>query len=442
MPSLTRNTLSRLFADLTSLAVGLITGVVTARWLGPDGKGVLSSLTYLSVLIGQACCLGLQEASIVMIGQKRATRQEALSATVAATTVTTAVGVLILWGVCGFEFWSQWPEVRPALVASCALLAAGAFSNVLCGMVNSLEKIAATSAVLTLVACLSALGTWLLVVVVSWSVLGGILGAVIGSAAGVAVLVAVLRANGLSVRPRWDWAYLAAALPYGIGIQASYLLTIMSARMDLLVVYELAGPAAAGRYSVALTLGALVGMAPAAISIATFPRLAHLGEAEAMALVARTCRYGVWSSLSFAVVLAALAPVLIPLAFGQAFEEAVVPSLILFIGGVPWSLQWLLARSAAARGWPWLLASSFGLSLVVMLALDVVLIPPYGIIGAALASSVAPVCGLAVCVTWYHRRWGDAIRFLDLLPCLADLGPLVAIPRSIFMGRVDPAGPP
>lgn len=184
---------------------------------------------------------------------------------------------------------------------------------------------------------------------------------------------------------------------------------------------RLAGPAAAGHYSIALTLGSLVVMVPNSLTLATFPRIAQLGDEEALALVGRSCRLAVLGLVAFAAALSLSVPLVVPLVFGPAYAPAVAPTLILIAGGIPWGGQWLLARSAAARGYPWLLARTFGSSLVAMLALDFLLVPRLGIIGAALASSVAPVLGLTVCILWYRRNWGGLFQPRQFLPGADDL---------------------
>src|SRR5205085_5443558 len=48
LPSLKRNSAARFLADAAGLVFGVASGVITARGLGPTGKGLFSSLTLLS----------------------------------------------------------------------------------------------------------------------------------------------------------------------------------------------------------------------------------------------------------------------------------------------------------------------------------------------------------------------------------------------------------
>ncbi len=76
---------------------------------------------------------------------------------------------------------------------------------------------------------------------------------------------------------------LRRALAYGVPAESGVLLTQAAARLDLLLVFAFSGSAAAGVYSVALTIGALVNLAPSAIAFAAFPRLAQQQQGQAAA---------------------------------------------------------------------------------------------------------------------------------------------------------------
>src|SRR5215218_8856337 len=70
-PSLAVNSVSRLTADVVGLVLAMVAAVVTARWLGPAGKGVLSTLTFLAGLFVVACTAGLGDAAVVEINSRR-----------------------------------------------------------------------------------------------------------------------------------------------------------------------------------------------------------------------------------------------------------------------------------------------------------------------------------------------------------------------------------
>ncbi|MDQ4071219.1 MAG: polysaccharide biosynthesis C-terminal domain-containing protein [Actinomycetota bacterium] len=431
--SLRRSSVARFLADSSGLVFGVLGGVITARWLGPSGKGLFSSLTFLAALVMQAGSLGLGDAAIVMVGQRRASIQEAVSITVALTLCSAAVGTALFWAAAVLWFRDDLDALRTAILVATLGFPVSLFAYVLSFMLSARQMLVANSLVLGTISAGTALGLVLFVAVVPLEIAGGTLAGVFGAGAGLAVGFVLLTRAGLSLRPRWNREYVGAALRYGISVEASYLVTVMFLRVDLLFAYALAGPAAAGQYSVALTISALVALLPIAMSHASFPRLANVGEDEANELTGQVCRYGVAAATVAAALLGLATPVAIPLLFGREFAPAVAPTLILLVGGILWATQWILCRAAAARGRPGLLLRSFGLGLVVMAGLDYVLIPRIGIVGAALSAVAGPAAGLVLALRSYHRsswwerpltvfvpRWKDFRAFfgecLGMLP--------------------------
>jgi peptidoglycan biosynthesis protein MviN/MurJ (putative lipid II flippase) len=84
-------------------------------------------------------------------------------------------------------------------------------------------------------------------------------------------------------------------------------------------------------------------------------------------------------------------------------------------------LQWVLCRALAARQRQRAMLCSFGVTAVVMVVLDLVVIGRFGTIGAAAASSAAVAVGLLVAVMFLARdvptaelvpRWHDFVSLL------------------------------
>jgi O-antigen/teichoic acid export membrane protein len=234
------------------------------------------------------------------------------------------------------------------------------------------------------------------------------------------IIVVALRETKLSVRPRYDAAYIRQAFRYGPKFMLSTLLMGVSARADLLVVHELLGDRETGFYSIALTLSAMAGMIPGALTNASFPHLANFEEREWIDTTIRVCRLGLATAILTSIGMVIAIPVVLPLLFGARYLPAIVPANILIVGAIFASAQWLICRSAAARGRMRPLFVSYAANFAVMLGLDVLLIPIYGNIGAAWASVIAPVLGLAVAIVEFNRGQTTKLSF-NLVPRPADV---------------------
>ena len=427
-PSLKRNSLARLFADGAGLVFGACGTVITSRVLGPSGQGVFAVLVFVSSATVLLAGLGLGEAAIVRVGQGAASYSEAASATVGALLLSGFVGVFVALAL-------GWAVVQPSstnlwlAVVATAIDVPVSVSVLGCGsLLNLKERIRASSIVSASLSGTTLVGLLIFVLGIHLSVLGGVLAGVLASDVALLVGLYLLRRGHQSVRPRWNKDFVRAALRFGITLQAVSALTLASNKLDLLFVFRLAGSAAAGRYSVALTAGTVVTMVPYALSMAAFPRVAYVSAGEADALLSRMFRVGLAGAACTAACLAVAMPVAVPAILGDRYAPSVSPAIILVAGGVFLSGQWVLGRAMAARGDTSLLIRSFGLALLVMVTLDLILIPDLGLIGAAASSSVSSATALIYSLNRVRRSSGLR-RFL---PGLADFREFVEFLRTFL----------
>lgn len=426
-PSVRRNSIARLVSDGSRLVVGLVAASITARWLGPAGKGTLSTLLYISVLLTYASSLGLADAAIVMKG-KGVPLQRAISASVLPVMFAACGAVVVLWGVA---IIAEWRPIYPAVAIASLLIISGSFLYLFIGFQDASQDMVLTSAVSVVRIVLEAIGLLIFIVAFGLDIFGGILAAFIAASIALGLLYRSLRSFGFSLRPHADWSYLRAALRFGAVNEGAFLLVALSERLDLLIVYALANEREAGIYAIALTIGGIVSYAPAALTNAAFPRMAHLPDADALALTARVTRLTVTVSLLGAVAGFLTIPFIIPLLFGPDFSPSVRPTLILLINAILWSAGWSLARATAAQGHSHVYIAAFGAHVATMVALDVLLIGRYGASGAAVGAVGGSTVGLVVCLAWYVR-WSGIETLRTFVPTPRDVKDVLEFPQTIL----------
>ncbi|HWC12704.1 MAG TPA: oligosaccharide flippase family protein [Acidimicrobiales bacterium] len=430
LPSLSGNSAARLVADMTALGMALVSATVTARLLGPSGKGYYSSLLLLGGVFVVCFSAGLGEAVIVLAGRGKVTVRTAVAATMGATLGLSVLGALVFVAAAYLTLGADTTNDRVAILLGAVGTGLNVQYNTMAAFLLSQERVVAVAGLAIAAAAISTGALWVLVAGTGLGIAGALLGSVVGSAVVLVATITLLRRTGLSLRPRWVPAYLRSAFPFGASLQVSNLLVLMTARLDLVLVYRLADASTAGGYSVALTIGTIVASVPTALAYASFPRLAALDDDEARRLTADLFRVGVVAALLCGGAVALAVPTAIPVIFGQDYRGAIAPTLLLVPGGVLWSGQWILCRAAAARGKPRPLLVSFVASFVSMVALDLVLIPLWGAVGAGLASLVGSVVGLLVCGL-YYRQWGW--DWSAMVPRRGDVAAVFATVRRLVL---------
>jgi O-antigen/teichoic acid export membrane protein len=414
-PSLARSSVFLFAALLSTLVSGLATSIVTARWLGPEGKGTLSALLFVAEGVFRTiCALGLGEAAVILLGRGRASLQDAVASSLVPLSLAGCLGI---GGLLGVSVLAQWTGMTPVVLLEGVVFVAWVFVSFFMNILNAEEKFALTSLFIATRYAVVAVATWFFVADVGLGILGGVLGSGTGALCLLALCLYRLHGDGLSLRPKLSVEFLRSALRFGLPIQTAWLTIAMSQRLDQLIVYWIRGEAAGGIYAVALSLGQLVTFGPLVLSSTSFPRLASATEEAATSLTGTVFRVALTASVVTAVILCAAMPIAVPFLFGSAYDEAIVPGVLLCVGGLLWSQQWILSRAAAARGRTRLLLVSFAGSLVSMVVLDVVLVPGFGLLGASAASVASNAIGLIICLIGFTGADGRrAFARADLLP--------------------------
>jgi O-antigen/teichoic acid export membrane protein len=225
------------------------------------------------------------------------------------------------------------------------------------------------------------------------------LGQVIGLG-GVALLSLPLLLERFALSRTLAVAVIAFAGLAAVSSGVSYL----NYRADLFVVGYFEADGGVTTYGSAAYLGESIWQVSGSLALATYARLGTLGRTDAAQLTARVMRH---TFLLLAVLCAGL------------FVLADVVEWILFpdYGGVSSALRFLLpgiliyslAQAYSGfytyqRGLPWVAAVVASLALVVKMALALALVPPIGVDGAAIASSVGYTTAMVVALVVFARQ--------------------------------------
>jgi O-antigen/teichoic acid export membrane protein len=187
---------------------------------------------------------------------------------------------------------------------------------------------------------------------------------------------------------RPSFAVARSVYTFGLRGQVGALIALLNLRLDFTILAALAGPAVLGAYAIASKYAELLRLPPLALAWVLYPRYARAGE-EAAARARSLLPLAGGLTVCAALPLALLAPFLLPLVYGSAFRDAALPAQILVVG---LSLEGMAGVAYAflyGRGRPGLNSLSTAAGLAITVLLDLLLIPRYGAVGAAFASSAA-----------------------------------------------------
>ncbi|MDP2710952.1 MAG: oligosaccharide flippase family protein [Solirubrobacteraceae bacterium] len=369
-----------------------LSGIVTARALGPEGKGVVAGVMAWPQLSAWVLLLGLGTATSLRVAETRdGSVSEALGNTVVYCLTVGVLGTVVGYAVLPGALEHLGPDARATAHLALLAIPISMFTEVLAGICLGLGRVrryntarvvgGLTVLVASLALVIADSATPQTVVLATMS--GGLVGATI-AAGGLP-----WRRIGVSL------AKLRRDLAYGLRVFLTSMLNLINVRLDILLMTAFVSGSEIGYYTIANNAMLPITVVGTTMATLIMPaigraRADRAGEAsEDGSLIRRTAaRYGLLM-LIVAAVVAAAAPFALPFVFGQAFEPAVVLVWILLPGFVLRGYAHIVDAGLIGMRRPWVGNLAQGAGVLITAAMLPFLLPKYGAQGAAITSTCA-----------------------------------------------------
>lgn len=260
-------------------------------------------------------------------------------------------------------------------------------------------------------------------------VTGGLIALGVGSLTTIALSTPYIVAEG---RPSVDGGLLRLMLSYGARVQVGAIFSTLNYRLDVVVLQFFRPLSEVGYYVIAQIIAELVTILSSGFAVSILPLVASAGEGEdSESLTVRSLRHHGILSIVAIVANAFFGTAVIWWAYGPSYHAAIVPMLILLPGMWFLGTGTVITGDLRGRARPGTASALSGLAVVVTVGLDLALIPPFGVTGAAVASVCAyTVFGVASLVVLGRVT---SVELRTLLPSFDELRAY----RQILRGLVD-----
>ena len=416
--------------NLGVAVVSLLNVLVTARTLGPSGRGELALLTTMAMLTANLAAFGLFEAN-ANIGGAEPEQRGALAA-------NSVVIALVLGGAAA--------AVVVALVGIFPGLGGGTSGALQALALAAIPVLILQSGLQTLLQSQYSFGitntAWLLAPLTNLGVNGAfaVLGVLtVGSAVAVWIagqiaattMLAWHAVRGLPRLPCPDRRLARRMLSFGARTHLGRVMTMGNYRLDGWFVGAIAGHRELGLYSVAVAWAEALFYLPTALGMVQRPDLVRTSASDAGTRTVVVFRSALLLTVLLAVGLVIAAPILCVTVFGEDFRGSIDDLRILAFGAFGIVALKLLGNALNAQGKPMLANIGVGVAFVATVALDLLLIPAHGGAGAAVASTLSYTAGgLAIALVFVRalgRRPGELVpRGNEMAPLLRQLRARVA----------------
>ena len=397
-----------MLARVSVLVCGLVTGIATARALGPEGRGQYFAVTTVAAIIAQAANLGLSSSNVFLGARDHARIRPLLANSIALAVALALVGVgaVGLWGAAAGRLVGVPPDMlrTAAVIGAAALLWTLATSLLVAterfAALNLWQVVNALAAVAAIVACTvrhASPAQFALALALAATLCAVALAAFIAAGA-----AGPLRASFALVREGVGFAaraYLALLFGYLLQRTGASLLVATSTVAEL------------GQYSIASQVFDVLLIVPGSISLVLYPLLVRRQD-DLWHHVRRTAILTTVSMLVLCALAAVAAPVVLPWVFGARYANSTRALWALLPAVMAQSMVSVLSQYLVARSFPWSVVMAWAVGLAVAVGAGLALTPALGAVGAGLGQSCGMllVCGLIVAIAAHRTATRGALR--------------------------------
>jgi len=363
-------------------AAAFFSNVLIARFLGPTGKGQISLVIFTITILINVAALGIPSALVFHVGQKLHNARRLFGASLVlyffAVIVFTAIYLAAIPYLQGTIFSDLPPWLMyVVLLVFPTTLAARYAQHIALGLRHVFHY--------NLVMVIDRVAYVVLLLLILWGFERSVAGVVYAEVLGrlTACVVAVCLLLG-ALKPLFTFGRreLGALLGYGLRAHLMLVIALISYRIGLYVLRYFHDAAIVGQYSIALNVAEVLLFIPNSFGMILFARTSSSTDEEASRFTPIAARNVLALTLASALVLGLVAPVLVPLVFGQAFRPSIALFLVLLPGVVTFALYRVLSYDLIGRGFPLRVSLASGAGLVANVGVAILLVPRLGAMGA------------------------------------------------------------
>ena len=405
-----KDVLQTLFSRTVLVPIGIITGILTARFLGPSDRGLFTLLLILPQTAAVFSSLGLDSASIYLHRKHGAP----LGALLVNCLLWAAGGGVFIAGmlwlardlVLGALFSDASMAAYVLSIASVPLLLLFQYLGGLARAAGRFD-ISNARAVIEKVLFLAAVAS--IFFVFGWGVVACL-------AAHLVILLVICAWMMWDMRFMYRDAFLGdrqlfrRMLAFGVKTYGQAISSHLHYKADLYLIAAYLGNADIAFYAIGAGLAERLLMMPDALGVVLFPRLSSESQPDAARLAARACRNTFFLGGTTALILAVFGGPVVGLLYGVEYLPAVRPMYVLLAGVVMVGVTRVLMRYFTSVNRHEHNVYIVATSLVVNVILNLVLIPRFGIMGAAAASLATYVLQGVWVLILFTRITGTGLR--------------------------------
>jgi O-antigen/teichoic acid export membrane protein len=395
-------------ASTVALLLGFIITVLLGRYLGADDLGLYKMIFTLHGIAMVIATIGIPAAMIKYVAEFKddKTKFNQIVSSGVITSLFLGIGFTVLFFIsaCLFAGIFNMPRLSGLIQILSPVFLFALLGGALLGMFNGLREMKKHAAGMIIQGILTVIVTVVLIYY-GFGVAGAVIGIVLSSVGSCAYLLFLSR-RYFRITLEGYRQTTGRLLKFGAQISGANAIGMINYQADIVLIGLFLTATDVGYYAVAIGLSRFFWIIPSAIQTITYPATSEYwaknDHPALQKMIDKSLKYTACILLPIGLGVGFFAREIITLIFGDGFGYAVLPLQILTVGSVVFGLVNAVGGSITGVGRPDIGLKLVGITATVNIVLNILLIPYFGIVGAAIATtislSVATLLGLFLTV--------------------------------------------
>ncbi len=408
MASFGKDLTSVLKSRVTVIACGLITSVITARYLGPVGSGAIAALTVYPDLFMVIGSLGVRQSAAYFVGQKTFDESEIFASIFRLWIFTSIFCVVVCYVLLQYNPSSDYSlslillAILPIPFSLFSTYSSGIFLGK--NMIKDFNSVNWIPNVVKLVAYI------VLIIWLPWDVQGAMIGIVLSYMI-LSYFVWTKLSKLVPSALKRSKEVTCKMLKLGIIYALSLFVINLNYKIDIVLLERLSTNSQIGIYAKGVSIVEYMWEVPTLISTIVFARSATSNDPRGFSLkVAQLLRICIVLVLLMSIAFYVLSEFIMVTMYGEAFQESATVQKILLPGILLMTIFKVLNMDLAGKGKPWLAVAAMAPALVINIILNFLWNAKYGANGAAMASTISYSISALLFLIVYSKQVGIPLK--------------------------------
>lgn len=386
------------------LVGGLLTSILYARLLGAEGKGLFTAILVFPQLVLNLGRLGVKRSIALAIGKNLYSDDKVYGSSLFLCFLTSiiSIGVIIFY----FNFVSATEYSWGLIGIVLALIPLQFFDNYVSGTFEGREQIIEINLINHVKKVIEIASIFLLIYLLDFGLYGAVFTQFLMYLTIAILSIYFVNKVHKSIKLKIDAEVCKFLFTNGVKYAIPFFLLSLIYKVDILILERMVSASHVGVYSIGVAVAQLIWQVPTTINIVLFSRILNTRKSEdAVNRTTQLLRLLVPFVLLAGILLFFFANIFVSIFYGEEFIESTLVIQVLLPGIIALVFSKIIHADIQGRGEPLFVLMPFIVALSLNIILNLILIPEYGIVGAAFASSLSYVVEAALIIFKFKKKF-------------------------------------